>query len=469
MIESNIPDVDVNELLKQVRVGADRLDNLAARQQNESDGAAPVLRTPPGLKPFPRMATPLQPDLGGEQLGQLHDLLEHARQVTELSRRIPKPFRKLFRQQDQYNALLIQSVIPLFESVSKLILWQHEFSSGLHSQTTWLADLSRARFEEAVWMKSAARAIQSLTQNLEQLEALTKSLDQALRANFEKQIASLQQNLASIEQRYSSDASFIKAELSLQANLMQRRGGGSAATGDAAPHTETPAAQQGDRPLDALYFSFENRFRGSRDEIKKRVRFYLPFLETANIGTEGKPILDLGCGRGEWLELLREKGLTATGVDSNEAMIGHCKERQLNVTQADALEFLRNLPDRSQGAVTGFHIIEHLPLEKLVSLLGETLRVLHPGGLAIFESPNCKNLLVGASTFNIDPTHRRPIFPDTAQFLLEIHGFQRVTLEYLSPINTTALQSLEKILGPIAELLYGPQDFAVIGYKSSVN
>src|ERR1700736_387990 len=455
MIESNIPDVDVNELLKQVRVGADRLDNLAARQQNESDGAAPVLRTPPGLKPFPRMATPLQPDLGGEQLGQLHDLLEHARQVTELSRRIPKPFRKLFRQQDQYNALLIQSVIPLFESVSKLILWQHELSSGLHSQTTWLADLSRARFEEAVWMKSAARAIQSLTQNLEQLEALTKSLDQALRANFEKQIASLQQNLASIEQRYSSDASFIKAELSLQANLMQRRGGGSAATGDAAPHTETPAAQQGDRPLDALYFSFENRFRGSRDEIKKRVRFYLPFLETANIGTEGKPILDLGCGRGEWLELLREKGLTATGVDSNEAMIGHCKERQLNVTQADALEFLRNLPDRSQGAVTGFHIIEHLPLEKLVSLLGETLRVLHPGGLAIFESPNCKNLLVGASTFNIDPTHRRPIFPDTAQFLLEIHGFQRVTLEYLSPINTTALQSLEKILGPIAELLYG--------------
>jgi predicted TPR repeat methyltransferase len=464
VIESNIPDVDVNELLKQVRVEADRLRTLDAREQTEGQGnATAMLRNPSALRPFPRTAIPLQPNLGVEHLSKLHDLLERARQAAELSPRIPKPFRKLFRQQDQYNALLIQSVIPLFESISKLILWQQKLSAGL----------SRARSEEVEWMKTAGKAIQSLNQNLQQLEALTTAVDQKVKgSNIEQHVASIQQNLASLEQRYTSDASFIKAELSLQGTLTQCRLDGSAVAGATAAHAataETVPTPQADRRLDALYFSFENRFRGSRDEIKDRARFYLPFLEKAKIGSESRPILDLGCGRGEWLELLRENGLTATGVDSNETMVAQCKERQLNVTQADALEFLRNLPDKSQGAVTGLHIIEHLPLEKLVGLLGETLRVLQPEGLAIFESPNCKNLLVGASTFHIDPTHRRPIYPETAQFLLEIQGFERVTLEYLSPINASAVESLEKVLGPVSELLYGPQDFAVIGYKSTAN
>jgi SAM-dependent methyltransferase len=470
VIESNIPDVDVNELLKQVRVEADRLRTLDAREQTEGQGnATAMLRNPSALRPFPRTAIP-QPNLGVEHLSKLHDLLERARQAAELSPRIPKPFRKLFRQQDQYNALLIQSVIPLFESISKLILWQQRLSAGL----------SRARSEEVEWMKTAGKAIQSLNQNLQQLEALTTALDQKLKgsnieqhvASIQQTIASLQQNLASLEQRYTSDASFIKAELSLQGTLIQRRLGGSPVDGGTGPHAgaaETVPAPPGDRRLDALYFSFENRFRGPREDIKKRIRFYLPFLEKAQIGSETRPILDLGCGRGEWLELLREQGLAAKGIDLNEAMIAQCRERQLEVIHADAVEFLRGLPGSSQGGVTGFHIIEHLPFNTLVSFLAETFRVLRPGGLAIFESPNCKNLIVGASTFHIDPTHRRPIYPETAQFLLEIQGFQRVTLEYLSPINTTALDSFENVLGPIAELLYGPQDFAVIGYKSTAN
>ena len=118
-------------------------------------------------------------------------------------------------------------------------------------------------------------------------------------------------------------------------------------------------------------------------------------------------------------------------------MVAQCKERGLKVVQGDAIEFLRNLPDRSQGAVTGFHIIEHLPLEVLIQLLMHSRRVLKPGGIAIFESPNCKNLMVGACNFNIDPTHRNPVFPETAQFMLETQGFERVTLEYLSPVETT--------------------------------
>jgi SAM-dependent methyltransferase len=450
MIESNIPDVDVNDLLSKVRVEAERLGNLAERQPRESrDRAGANLRNPPGLRPFPRMATPLQPDLARtrDELTRLHDLLERARQASELSRRIPRPFRKLFRQQDNYNALLIQSVIPLFQAVSRLIQCQERLAASLDAHAGWLVDFSLNRGP--------------VEQHIASLQQTVASLQQTA--------AAIQQNLAFIEQRYTSDASFIKAELSLQGTLIQRQLDGSSVGRESAPDAGNPPAPQADRALDAWYFSFENRFRGNRDEIKSRVRFYLPFLEKAEIGSKSKPILDLGSGRGEWLELLREQGLTAAGIDLNEAMIAQCRERQLNVTLADALEFLRQLPERSQGAVTGFHIIEHLPLEKLVNLLGETLRVLHRGGLAIFESPNCKNLVVGASNFNIDPTHRRPVFPETAQFMLENQGFERVTLEYLAPATPPAAELLQKIPVPIRDLLYGPQDFAVIGYKSSAN
>ena len=472
MIEPNISDVDVNELLKRVRVEADRLRTLDSHEQSEGQGdATAMLRNPSALRPFPRMAIPHLPNLGVEHLSKLHDLLERARQAAELSPRIPKLFRKLFRQQDQYNALLIQSVIPLFESVSKLILWQQKLSSGLYTQTSWLAELSRAHSEEVEWMKTARKAIQSLNQNLQRLEALTTAVDQKLQAevaSIQQNLALLEQRYASLEQRYTSDASFIKAELSLQATMAQRRLNGSAVAGDTAAHAataETMPSPETDRRLDALYFSFENRFRGNRDEIKDRAQFYLPFLEKAKTGSESRPILDLGCGRGEWLELLREQGLTAKGVDSNEVMIAQCRERNFEVIQADAVEFLRQLRDSSQGAVTGFHIIEHLPLETLVALFTETLRVLQPGGIAIFESPNCKNLIVGACNFYADPTHRKPVFPETAEFLLSILGFAPVNLEYVTPVKAQLFTDPAREASILNELFYSPQDFAVIGYR----
>jgi O-antigen chain-terminating methyltransferase len=293
-----------------------------------------------------------------------------------------------------------------------------------------------------------------------------KQLGEQLRAET-AQRGAVRHDLESLEQRQTSDSAFIKAELSRQSELVHKlthraparipAKSKQAADGDL---SETAAHR-----LDAFYFSFENRFRGPREEIKRRLRFYLPVVENCRAGKRGRPIVDLGCGRGEWLELLREQKLTAAGVDLNETMIDQCKQRALNVVQADALEFLRRLPDNSHGAITGFHIIEHLPLDTLVSLVAETFRVLRPGGLGIFESPNCKNLTVGACTFYIDPTHRNPVFPETAQFILESNGFERVTLEYLCPVETTDISDLGEQSAHLRELLYGPRDFGVIGYK----
>jgi O-antigen chain-terminating methyltransferase len=281
------------------------------------------------------------------------------------------------------------------------------------------------------------------------------------------QRAAIRHDLESLEQRQTSDSAFIKAELSRQSELVHKL----IDRISLGTKTKSKRAADGElseldaHHLDAFYFSFENRFRGPREEIKRRMQFYLPLVEGCGAGKRSRPIVDLGCGRGEWLELLKQQKLTATGVDVNQAMIDQCKERRLDVVQADAIEFLRQLPDDSQGAITGFHIIEHLPLDTLIALISETLRVLQPGGLAIFESPNCKNLTVGASYFYIDPTHRNPVFPETAQFMLETTGFERVTLEYLSPVETTGISDIDEQPVYLRELLYGPRDFGVIGYK----
>ena len=305
--------------------------------------------------------------------------------------------------------------------------------------------------------------INNLQGFVDQHTAETRAIQHSLERRIDDHTG-LEEKIAHLEERQTNEGIFVKGELSEQSSLLQQLLGPQAETG-AKPRPLAPKARKNVRTLDSFYLSFENRFRGSRTEIKRRVKFYLPFLAKSNAGKAARPVLDLGCGRGEWLELLKENKLEGHGVDLNSAMIAQCKERDLGVTHADALDYLRSLRPNSQGGVTGFHIIEHLPFETLMDFLRETRRVLKPGGIAIFESPNCKNLVVGAANFNIDPTHRNPVFPETAEFMLQSLGFERTSLEYLSPVAGVKFDDSTRELATIKDMLYGPQDFAVIAHK----
>jgi len=224
-----------------------------------------------------------------------------------------------------------------------------------------------------------------------------------------------------------------------------------------------------ERMNDLMYLQFEDQFRGTREDIKERVKVYLPIIREAKAGTEKRPILDLGCGRGEWLELLKDAGLKARGVDSNKAVVGMDQEMGLEVIQAELLAYLQSLKDKSLGAVTGFHISEHLPYEILLRVLEESVRVLKVGGVAIFETPNPKNILVGACDFYIDPSHRNPIHPDTLKFLAEAKGLVRADIIYVHPYkeeNRLGPNGNPQLIERLNGLLYGPRDYVVVGYKA---
>jgi 2-polyprenyl-3-methyl-5-hydroxy-6-metoxy-1,4-benzoquinol methylase len=219
--------------------------------------------------------------------------------------------------------------------------------------------------------------------------------------------------------------------------------------------------------LDALYVSFEDQFRGSREDIKERLRVYLPTLKQAQLGTDEMPVLDVGCGRGEWLELLKEQSLRAQGIDVNRILVEECQRQGLEVIERDVIVYLRTLPDASLGAVTGFHVIEHLPFEVLVKLMDETVRVLKPGGVAIFETPNPENVLVGSYTFYLDPTHRNPLPSAVVKFMAEARGLCRVEVMPLHALEAYRMEEAGlEITKRFNEYFYGPQDYAIIGWKA---
>ena len=220
-------------------------------------------------------------------------------------------------------------------------------------------------------------------------------------------------------------------------------------------------------------------FRGSEDEIRHRMDRYLPDLKPK------APVLDLGCGRGELLLLLREAGVDATGVEGDPALAEAARRRGLEVVEGDVLEVVKDQESESRGAVTAVHLFEHLTSAKLIAVLAEIRRVLRPGGLLIAECPNPHSLRVGASLFWQDPTHQRPLLPETLELMLRAAGFVFDRRELLHPFPSDQLladdqggtgavtdpeismlaERVDRLRDRLDEILHGPRDFAVWAVK----
>jgi SAM-dependent methyltransferase len=275
---------------------------------------------------------------------------------------------------------------------------------------------------------------------------LTKSEQDNRLANLVREIRQLQsQNVV-----VSSTASSAERALLLQATRQPE------------PEIEVPG-------LDGFYVEFEDNFRGTSTDIKARLEVYLPYLQQFS-GDQSATVIDIGCGRGEWLGLLKQNQINAIGIDMNTAMVETCRDRGFSAYCLDAIDYLREQPEASLAAITGFHIIEHLPFKVLLSLFDAALRALRPDGLIIFETPNPENLAVGACNFYFDPTHLNPIVPAVAQFMAKQRGFAKAEILRLHPYpDDFKLVEDSELAKRFNHALYGPQDFSVIAWKLNAN
>jgi len=217
--------------------------------------------------------------------------------------------------------------------------------------------------------------------------------------------------------------------------------------------------------LDSLYAALQDQFRGSRVDVKERLRIYLPMLKDIRGESQRMSMLDLGCGRGEWLELLHEAGWQGVGVDTNRVMVEQCRQRGLTVVEADATQYLRGTPTASVAAVTAFHVVEHLRFAAVVELIDEAVRVLEAGGITIFETPNPENVLVGSCSFYCDPSHHHPLPAPVLKFVTEARGLRDVQVFPLHPYPQTWTADDSGLMERFSGHFYGPRDYAVVGRK----
>jgi 2-polyprenyl-3-methyl-5-hydroxy-6-metoxy-1,4-benzoquinol methylase len=219
------------------------------------------------------------------------------------------------------------------------------------------------------------------------------------------------------------------------------------------------------------YYAFEQRFRSDEKLVKNYQRAYLKYFSKEDL------VLDIGCGRGEFLELLKESDIKAMGIELNEDFVGYCTDKGLDVKKDDAVSFLKKLTDSSLNGILMSHVVEHLEFNELICILRLCVDKLKDGGHIIIETPNPTTLAIFTNAFYIDPTHKRPVHPETLRFLLEETGFIDIELknfdfskvDYDIPLlNAEQVYNLREFndgINVLNNLLFGFQDYALIAKK----
>ncbi len=219
---------------------------------------------------------------------------------------------------------------------------------------------------------------------------------------------------------------------------------------------------------DVLYRRLEDALRGSEAHVREDVE---PYAQRA---AEHQPVLDVGCGRGEFLDLCHERGIDARGVDTNERSVSDLRERGLDVALGAIPECFASFADHSLGAVLAMHVVEHLPVDALFALFRESARVLRSGGLLMIETPNAESMAMSAGDFWRDPTHIAPRHPAALAVLAREHGFtiDEIRAVHELPegtriaIHAEDSPELQRVIHALNDRLFAPQDLRLILRKA---
>jgi SAM-dependent methyltransferase len=336
----------------------------------------------------------------------------------------------------------IKQALPLLQKKSKLFKGSSAAAAGLLSRLTELLELqsaladARDREWDALGSHHVGLIFKSLEWRVDALAAEQQDV-QVLLKKFILLRDRLDRLLAALEEKRAPAPSEIEDVL---------------------------------EPLrDWRYAGFENRFRGSASAVKKQLEAYLPYLPR-----RGR-ILDLGCGRGEFLELLRDNGLEGEGVDLNSLMVESCLDKGLRCEKRDLLERLAAEPDGSLAGVFSSQVIEHLAPAHLQKLIELSRRKLAPAGVLILETVNPLSVFALVQIFYLDLSHRQPIHPQALKFLLEAGGFEDVEIRYSAALVEERLRDLppsddrtavlNENIDRLNDLLFAPAQYAAIARR----
>jgi SAM-dependent methyltransferase len=364
-----------------------------------------------------------------------------------------------FSQRIEFFDRAYENFENAFDNVEQAILDAHKREVLLSERLELIQRQGFVRYQQAVGslQSDVANAEQRFGQETSEIRDSLR----ALSAELKDSKADLKDSKADID-RSLAGARMRLGELDLFLNEVKRSLPGP-------PTREQLAALPS--AFSALYPAFEEVLRGPESLIRERARGYLRDVEgVAHLGA----VLDLGCGRCEWLSVLHESGLDSYGVDTNEQFVKNGLERGFDVRLSDAIEHLKSLPEGKLAAITAFHLVEHIGTDSLIELLDLSVRALQPGGLLILETPDPENLFVGASSFYLDPTHLHPIPPQLLEFLVRSRGFNDVQIrelkreqveEFSLDPNVPWSDDVMRIWEFVATRINGPEDYAVLARR----
>ena len=490
---------DSLERLERLRKEADGLYNDAL---TALDGALPE-----------RLALPHPPAGFDDQ--QIHPLNKSWRIASEADIDLGSGWRRRLRKlvwdligpilqrQERFNAVLVEhvnrnhpgtsssrtsvsGVIAAFDNHLEALAAFHSRLIQYLQQITLYVD-TKDRREAGQLRQGLAAGLDSVTDEFRmRLESALVS-DHRMAADIESVRNSTRQGFDDLAHKRSAEeielrqsVALITAATHTMKREIERLGGADPATND---RVAAGPPQPTGPDLDAYkYVCFEDSFRGSREEIMAHQRPYLSYFDGAS------DVVDVGCGRGEFLSLLHEGGITARGVDANAEAVERCREHGLDATRADALEYLRGQADESIGGLFSSQVVEHLEAAYLQRLLDEAHRALRPDSRIVLETLNPACWMAFFSAYVRDFTHRHPLHPETLSYLLRSSGFVDIEVVYRSPLPEAAkLQRVEvdptmrdapvgAAVCELAEafnqhadrlngLLFAEQDYAAIGRR----
>jgi 2-polyprenyl-3-methyl-5-hydroxy-6-metoxy-1,4-benzoquinol methylase len=349
---------------------------------------------------------------------------------ASLKQRLIMPLRsalgRLFRTQETFNSLVVQYV-------------NHQHHTISEEQAAMMAELQRYRESLMARERRMDAAMHTLLAENNELKTAVGVVQQQIRSR-------------------RSEGAETSANISNESNESNESNRSNASNDTAA--------------FSAAYVGFEDQFRGSPEQIRERLTSYLPIFSGA------RDVLDVGCGRGEFLRLLEEDGVSARGIDLNEAMVGVCRQKGLAATAMDALSYLRAQPDGSLGGLFAAQVVEHLEPGYLTQVLDAAFDKLRPGAPIVLETINPACWFAFFESYVRDITHVRPLHPDTLKFLLIAAGFQQLEIQYRAPypeheklqrVAAPALgdsaETLNANVDKLNSLLFTYLDYAAVGRR----